>query len=136
MTDPNTYPDGYEYEYDEQLSADGSVKHTYVPPQDPSHAPVYDIIQNHLDTYTDNNSTTVLILNDLLHETSITITCQPTDDISGILTAIITKEKSSLYFLHSIPTANALIAGLELHQGSLSPEYRYIVKGNKIEKIP
>jgi hypothetical protein len=123
----------YELAYLEETYPDGSVKHTYDdPPLDPNDAPVYEVVEGFLLEL--NIQPTVLILRDLLIEQCITINCSKTDDLASIIVKVLSEEGSLLHFLYSIPSADALIAGLELYKCKLSPEHPYHIEGNQIVK--
>ena len=123
----------YELAYLEETHPDGSVKHTYDdPPLDPNDDPVYEVVEDFLLEL--NIRPTVLILRDLLIEQCITINCSKTDDLASIIVKVLSEEGSPLHYLYSIPSADALIAGLELYKCKLSPEHPYHIEGNQIVK--
>ena len=123
----------YEFEYDVYPSADGAIKHIYVPPQDPKTAPIYGIVENHLDTYLPNPQ--AIVIKDLLQPYTtarIIIDCRNCTDIPDILSNLITKENTCLHYLHSIPTEEALEVGIELNKGTITPDTLYKIVNNKI----
>ena len=135
-------PMSYELHYLEETHSDGSVKHTYiepveeeepiVKPLDPNDDLVYEVIEGFLLEL--NIQPTVLILRDLLIEQCITINCSKADDLASIIVKVLSEEGSPLHYLYSIPSADALIAGLELYKCKLSPEHPYHIEGNQIVK--
>jgi hypothetical protein len=131
----------YELHYLEETHADGSVKHTYIEPVeeepiakplDPNDDPVYEVVEDFLSQLRIRPS--VLILRDLLVEQSITINCTKADDLPDIITKVLLEETSPLHYLYSIPSAKALIVGVELHRCTLSPDQLYRIDGAKIVK--
>lgn len=131
----------YELAYLEENHTDGSVKHTYIEPSekepvakplDPNDAPVYEVIEDFLSQLSIQPS--VLILRDSLVEQSITINCTKADDLPDIITTFLLEETSLLHYLYSIPSAKALIVGVELHRCTLSPDQLYRIDGAKIVK--
>lgn len=133
----------YELHYLAETHPDGSVKHIYIEPSDfdeepiakpldPQEAPIYEVVKGFLLEL--NIQPTVLILRDLLIEQCITINCSKTDDLASIIVKVLSEEGSLLHFLYSIPSADALIAGLELYKCKLSPEHPYHIEGNQIVK--
>lgn len=123
----------YEFEYDIYPSADGAVKHIYVPPQDPKIAPIYGIVEHHIDTYLPNPQ--ALIIKDLLQpETAprIIIDCRNCTDIPEVLTKLIQIENTCLHYLHSIPTEEALEVGIELNKGTITPDTLYKIVNSEI----
>ena len=131
----------YELHYLEETHSDGSVKHTYiepveeepiVKPLDPNDDLVYEVIEDFLIQLRIRPS--VLILRDLLVEQSITINCTKADDLPDIITTFLLEETSPMHYLYSIPSAKALIVGVELHRCTLSPDQLYRIDGAKIVK--
>lgn len=131
----------YELHYLVETHSDGSVKHTYIEPAkeepvakplDPNDDPVYEVIEDFLSQLSIQPS--VLILRDLLVEQSITINCTKVDDLPGVITKVLLEETSPLHYLYSIPSAKALIVGVELHRCRLSPDQLYRIDGAKIVK--
>ena len=131
----------YELHYLEETHADGSVKHTYiepveeepiVKPLDPNDDLVYEVIEDFLIQLGIQPS--VLILRDLLVERCITINCTKADDLPDIITKVLLEETSPMHYLYSIPSAKALIVGVELHRCTLSPDQLYRIDGAKIVK--
>ncbi|WP_058486891.1 hypothetical protein [Defluviitalea phaphyphila] len=131
----------YELAYLEENHTDGSVKHTYIEPAeeepvakplDPNDDPVYEVIEDFLSYLSIQPS--VLILRDLLVEQSITINCTKADDLPGVITKVLLEETSPVHYLYSIPSAKALIVGVELHRCRLSPDQLYRIDGAKIVK--
>ena len=131
----------YELHYLEETHSDGSVKHTYiepveeepiVKPLDPNDDLVYEVIEDFLIQLGIQPS--VLILRDLLVERCITINCTKADDLSGVITKVLLEEASPMHYLYSIPSAKALIVGVELHRCTLSPDQLYRIDGAKIVK--
>lgn len=133
----------YELHYLVETHPDGSVKHIYIEPSDfdeepvakpldPNDDPVYEVIEDFLSQLRIRPS--VLILRDLLVEQSITINCSKTDDLPGVITKVLLEETSPLHYLYSIPSAKALIVGVELHRCTLSPDQLYRIDGAKIVK--
>lgn len=132
----------YELHYLEETHSDGSVKHTYIEPVeeeepiakplDPNDDPVYEVVEDFLSQLRIQPS--VLILRDLLVERCITINCTKADDLSGVITTFLLEETSPMHYLYSIPSAKALIVGVELHRCTLSPDQLYRIDGAKIVK--
>ena len=134
-------PMSYELHYLEETHSDGSVKHTYiepveeepiVKPLDPNDDLVYEVIEDFLIQLGIQPS--VLILRDLLVERCITINCTKADDLPDIITKVLLEETSPMHYLYSIPSAKALIVGVELHRCTLSPDQLYRIDGAKIVK--
>ena len=109
----------YELHYLEETHSDGSVKHTYIEPDeeepivkplDPNDDPVYEVVEDFLSQLRIRPS--VLILRDLLVERCITINCTKADDLPDIITTFLLEETSPLHYLYSIPSAKALIVGV------------------------
>ena len=135
----------YELDFLEETHPDGSVKHTYAfveedpdgiehtyDPLNPQEAPIIAIVEGFLSEV--NIEPSVLVLRDLLEEQAITVHCSKTDDLPSIINTVLTQEKSCLHYLYSIPSSDALIVGLELRKGKLSPEHIYRTEGTKIVK--
>lgn len=131
----------YELAYLEEIHTDGSVKHTYIEPSekepvtkplDLNDDPVYEVVEDFLSQLSIQPS--VLILRDLLVEQSITINCTKSDDLPDIITTFLLEETSPLHYLYSIPSAKALIVGVELHRCRLSPDQLYRIDGAQIVK--
>lgn len=133
----------YELEYLEETHSDGSIKHTYIEPSDLSEnpvakpldlqeAPIYEIIKDFLNQL--NIKPSILILRDLRIEQSITISCSEADNLPDIITKVLSEEDSPLHSLYSIPSADALIADIELNTDRYLPEQAYRIAGNQIVK--